>query len=86
MPKTGYMLVYEGLNGFRMMLPYVIAAERAQASTMPPQRGGPSKDRVSVITLDDEQMTAWRNPKTGIVDEERVSPGIISMRLVRYTP
>jgi hypothetical protein len=102
MPGTSYMLVYEGLNAFRMMLPYVIAAhpgisvtvghingvqtERASASTALPQQGGPPGDLVSVVTLDKEQITAWRNPKTGVIDEERVSPGDARMTLLHYSP
>ncbi|HLI97139.1 MAG TPA: hypothetical protein VKT72_13805 [Candidatus Baltobacteraceae bacterium] len=102
MPGTKYMLVYEGLNAFRMMLPYVIAAhpkesatvghingvqrERAQASTASPQHGGPSGDAVSVLTLDKERITVWRNPKSGVIDEERVSPGNFPMTLQHYSP
>jgi hypothetical protein len=101
-PGTSYMLVYEGLNAFRMMLPYVIAAhpdesatvghvngnqtERAEASTASPQQGGPAGDVVSLVTLDDEQVTAWGNPKTGVIDEERVSPGDARMTLLHYSP
>lgn len=103
---TRYMLVYEGLNAFRMMLPYVIAAhpgesatvghingvqrERAWASTALPLRGGPSGDVVSVVTLDsslrEERLTVWRNPKSGVIDEERVSPGNAGMTLLNYVP
>jgi hypothetical protein len=102
MPGTKYMLVYEGLNAFRMMLPYVLAAhphesatvghingvqrERAMASSASPQRGGPSGDAVSVVALDKEQITVWRNPQSGVIDEERVSPGVSPMKLLRYRP
>jgi hypothetical protein len=101
-PGTKYMLVYDGLNGFRMMLPYIIAAhpgesmtvghvdgiqtERTQASTSPPQHGGPAGDVVSVVGLKDEQFTVWRNPKIGVIDEERVSPGDAAQKLVHYSP
>jgi hypothetical protein len=102
MPGTSYMLVYEGLNAFRMMLPYVITAhpgksmtvghingiqtERAQASSASPQQGGPSGDAVSVIALDKEQLTIWLNRKDGAIDEERVAPGNARMTLLRYSP
>ena len=101
MPGTKYMLVYDGLNAFRMILPYVLAAhpgqsmtvghingvqtERAAPSTASPQRGGPQGDTVSVVSLDNERLTVWRNPKTGVIDEERVSPGDARMTLVHYT-
>lgn len=102
MPGTKFMLVYEGLNAFRMMLPYVIWAhpgealtvahingvqrEQAEASAAAPLTGGPSGDRVSVIALGDEQLTAWRNPTTGAIDEENVSPGNTPMVLLHYGP
>jgi len=68
LPGTKYMLVYGGLNAFRMMLPYVIAAhpnesatvghingvqrEVAEAGSAAPLPGGPAGDAVSVIALD----------------------------------
>jgi hypothetical protein len=102
LPDTKHMLVYDGLNAFRMILPYIIAAhpgesmtvgyvdavhtERAYASTASPQRGGPSGDVVSAVNLDKEQLIVWRNPKTGAIDLERVAWGDAEMTLVGYSP
>ncbi len=102
---TNYILVSEGLNALRMLLPYIVAAHpgesftiaqidgggatrQAEPSTASPLPGGPSGDAVSVIAIESgpaEHITVWRNPTTGVVDEEQVSPGDVKMTLLHYT-
>jgi len=65
-----------------------VQRELAEASSAAPSQGGPSGDRVSVIVLDStlrkEQLTVWRNPQTGVIDGERVSPDDARMTLLNY--
>ncbi len=99
---TKYMLPYEGLNAFRMMLPFVIAAhpgasftvayftgfaaERAGRGSAAPQTGGPPGDTVAMVALGSERIAAWYNPHTDVLDRENVMPSDARMQLVRYRP
>jgi hypothetical protein len=59
--------------------------ERGEPSTSSPPPGGKAGDTVSVISLGEEQLAAWLNPKTGIIDEERATPGDARVTLLQYT-
>ena len=99
---TKFMLVYEGLNAFRMMLPFVAEAhpgesftvahingnttERGGASNATPPAHGPVGDTTMMLTLGDEQIAVWYNARTAVVDREVGMPGDSRMQLVRYTP
>jgi hypothetical protein len=102
LPGTNYMLVYEGLNAFRLMVPFVIAAhpgqsftiahingnvtDKGQSITATAPQGGKPGDTVLAVTLGDERIFIWQNPTTGIADEFRPSPGEGTVKLVQYTP
>jgi len=66
----------------------------AQPSSASPSQAGPTGDVPCSITkdkehgnaADPEQIVAWRNPKTGVIDEEHVSPGDARIVLVKFTP
>jgi hypothetical protein len=102
MDGTKYMLVSEGLNAFRMMLPFVMAAHPGESftvaqingnktvqggsSTATPPPRGPAGDAVTMIAIGDEHIAVWYNPRLHIVDREVATPGDYPMQLVQYKP
>lgn len=98
---TKFMVVSDGLNGFRMMIPFVVAAHpgesftvaqingnrtvQGEGSAATPPPNGPAGETVTMYTIENDRMAAWSNPQTHVPDRMLEMPTNSRMWLVKYT-